>query len=218
MRRIAATIFWAFTSFAAAQSSWVNGPESKGEVIKCDLPDSQQFKNIGSKIDGAGMCVFSSVEMAAIYQGLEQMRGYRNWWASVSRGGGWPEQVDKSLAAWWRFKKIDPIPYAQYEGKTPESFLETINKTNRMACITYGFSPRYGKGNIAHMTNCILYGNQLATVLDNNFIGEKQYEWMAKPELIRRTKLMGGSAWVFVWLTPGSPPPPKAKVHHEKVS
>lgn len=207
-----------------SQSSKVAGPAYDGCEVTCDLPAHQQFKNIGSKLDGAGMCVFSSIEMAALYQGLEQMRGYRDWWASVSRGGGWPQQVDKSLNAWWKHKNIKPIPYLQYEGKDPEAMLRLIDKTGRMAAITYGWSPRYGQ-QIAHMVNCTGF-NKYGIVLDNNFVSKQSgngwdeniYEWMSPQELVRRAKLTGGSAWIFVWLTPPPPPPARPKSIQEEAS
>lgn len=194
--------------------SVVDGPIHDGHELTVDLPAAQQFKNIGSKIDGAGMCVFTSIEMAARAQGLEQMRGYRDWWASVSRGGGWPDQVDKSLKAWFQHKGIKPIPYFQYEGKEPEKVLSLIDRTGRMACLTYGYSPRYGGGTIAHMVCSPGFREKYGIILDNNFVAtpgnEKIYEWMDQAELCRRAKLTGGSAWVFVWLTP--PPPPPARL------
>lgn len=194
------------------KSSWVNGPAHDGESITCDLPNSQQMKNIGSKLDNAGMCVFSAVEMAARYQGLEAMRGWRDWCAQNYRGGGYPEKVDKLLAAWWKHKGIPPIKYMQYQGRNPEDLLTVIDKTRRMGSITYGYSPRYG-GYVAHMTNEILYGHKYAVVLDNNFVGDTNYEWMKREELVRRMRLTpnGGQdlAWIFVWITPGSPPAPR---------
>lgn len=194
--------------------SWVNGLSYQGESVTCDLPNDQQFKNIGSKKDGAGMCVFSSIEMAARYQGLDAMRGWRDWCAANYKGGGYPQKVDQLLLAWWKKQAIEPIPYLQFEGVDPEAIMATIDKTNRMSSITYGFSPRYGQ-RIAHMVNGILYGQKYGVVLDNNFIGDNQYEWMEKGELVRRMRLQtngqAGSAWVFVWLTPGSPPAPKGR-------
>src|SRR5207245_2261819 len=44
-------------------------PDGKTEV-SCDLPVEQRIKNIGSRANGAGMCVASSWEMAMRYQGL----------------------------------------------------------------------------------------------------------------------------------------------------
>lgn len=211
----------AFASAVAQQpskSSWINGPIYDGTPITCDLPNDQQMRNIGSRIDRAGMCVFTSIEHAARYQGIEDMRGWRDWCAKNYRGGGYPEKVDKLLAAWWKHKGIAPIPYLQFEGKDPEQLMSIIDRTNRMASLTYGFGPRYGVPYIAHMVNGILYGEKYATVLDNNFPFDNAYEWMGRAELIRRARLARdnrgriyeGSAWVFVWLGPGSPPPPKA--------
>lgn len=205
--------------FALAQvnrSAKLAGTSYDGQGITCDLAPQEQFRNIGSKIDNAGMCVFSSIEMAAKAQGIEQMRGFRDWWASVSRGGGWPQQVDKSLDAWWKHKQIEPIPYYQYEGREPEKVLALIDKTSRMACVTYGWSERMGYG--SHMVNCSTFRGKYAVVLDNNFPSiktadgwnENIYEWMSKEELCRRAKLTGGSAWIFCWLVPPAPPPARS--------
>ena len=197
-----------------SSKSWINGYFHGSESITCDLPNDQQMRNIGSKLDGQGMCVFSAVEMAARYQGLEQMRGWRDWCAANYKGGGYPSKVDNLLSAWWKKKGIEPIPYLQFEGHDPEETLRRIDKTNRMACITYGQSPRY-PNLIAHMVNCINYGVKYGVVLDNNFPGDDKYEWMEKAELVRRIRIQTnrqlGSAWVFVWLTPGSPPSPKGR-------
>lgn len=202
-------------AFGQAGKSWINGISYGGESISCDLPNSEQMKNVGSKLDGTGMCVFTSIEHSARYQGLEQMRGWRDWCAKNYKGGGYPQKVDQLLALWFKAKSIQPIPYLQYQGNDPSEIMSLIDKTNRMASSTYGYSPRYGKQFIAHMVNPILYGTNYATVLDNNFPGDTKYEWMEKAELVRRMRLSPngatGSAWVFVWLTPGSPPPPKGR-------
>jgi hypothetical protein len=205
----------------AKKTSWIAPATYDGVSVTCDLDDSQQMKNIGSKIDGAGMCVFTSIEHAARYQNLEAMRGFRDWAAQNFRGGGYPEKVDDLLTKWFKYKGIEPIPYVQYQGKTPEQLLDLANKTNRMVCMTYGYSPRYGRGYIAHMVNGILY-EKYGVVLDNNFPGEKNYEWMSPQEFVKRmrTDLKGrqGAAWIFIWATPGAPPPPKTigGTSHEK--
>jgi hypothetical protein len=193
--------------------SFVNGVTHDGESITADLPESEHIKNIGSRIDRAGMCVFSAIEMAALYQGLEQMRGFRDWCADNYPGGGYPSKVEKLLEAWFKKNNIPPVPYMQYEGNNPEEILTIVNKTERMACVTYGYSPRYGRSFIAHMVNNVMYGKKYGVVLDNNFVGDGAYEWMEKDELIRRIRLQRGgrqgAAWIFVWITPGAPPPPK---------
>lgn len=194
--------------------SIVAGPSYKGEEVTCDLAPQEQFKNIGSKKDGAGMCVFTSIEMAARYQGIDEMRGWRDWAAANYAGGGYPTKVDALLATWFKLKGIAPIPYIQYEGKAPEAVLELADKTGRMICMTYGYSPRYGNGRIYHMTCSPRYRGQLAVCLDNNFVAKKSgdgydendLEWMSKEELVRRIRYADGSAWIFVWLS--QPPAP----------
>jgi hypothetical protein len=210
MRKVVLMVLLFLCQPATAQNSFINGLTHGNESITCDLPGSQHIKNIGSKIDGSGMCVFTSVEMAALHAGLEQMRGFRNWVADKYAGGGWPDKVDKCLTAYFKEKNLPPIPYIQYEGKNPEQILDLCEKTGRMAGITYGYSPRYGQA-IQHMTNAVMFKNDYGVVLDNNFPGEDRYEWVTRAELIRRTIYPNRSAWVFVWLHQGPPPSPRNK-------
>lgn len=198
--------------------STVAGPVCEGQELTVDLAPEQQIRNIGSKIDGLGMCVFSAIEMGARAQGLEAMRGWRDWCAARYPGGGFPDKVDKLLAAWFQEKHLAPIPYYQYEGNDPAPILTLIDKTGRMACLTYGWSPRYGQ-RIAHMVCAPAFRGQKAAVLDNNFVAKRRadgawdegiYEWMSREELCRRARLQmnggQGAAWVFCWLTPSAPP------------
>jgi hypothetical protein len=189
-------------------SSTVAGRSYQGEELACDLPGSQQFKNIGSKKDGAGMCVFTSIEMAARWHGMESFRGFRDWCAEKYAGGGYPGNVDEHIASYCKAKSIAVPLYVQYEGADVGAVLDLCDKTGRMACMTYGWSPRYGS-TIAHMTCCPKHSGKFAVCLDNNFPGEQTYEWMSLAELERRVKHPSGSGWVFVWLAPSPPPVPK---------
>lgn len=193
---------------AQAQKSFINGVVHGNDTLTVDLPGSQQFQNIGSKIDGAGMCVFSSIEMAALACGLEQMRGWRNWCAEKYRGGGWPEKVDQCLRDWFAYKNIPPIPYIQYEGKDPATFMALCEKTRRPFGMTYGYSPRYGR-TIYHMVTGVMFRSKYGVVLDNNFPGEDRYEWVERDELIRRIMHPNGQAWLFCWLPPAPPLSPR---------
>ena len=91
------TVALACVTFVVAQPSGnksvVNGVTMEGDSITADLPESEHIKNIGSRLDGAGMCVFSSIEMAARYQGLEEMRGWRDWCAAKYRGGEYASET-----------------------------------------------------------------------------------------------------------------------------
>lgn len=223
MKNILAVLVLLVSGQAFGQNSFVNGLSHEGESITCDLPGSEHIKNIGSKIasrDGfgrryyAGMCVFTSIEMAAIYSGLEQMRGYRDWVASHYEGGGWPDKVDETLDAYFKAKKISPIQYLQYQPNSKKDvakILDLCEKSGRMAGMQYGFSPRYELPSIQHMANSVMFRGGHGVVLDNNFIGESSYEWVERDELLRRAIFPNKGAWIFVWLHCGPPPSPRNK-------
>ncbi len=179
-------------------------PDGKTEV-QVDLPNDQKIKNIGSHKDGAGMCVMSSIEMAARWQLLEQCRGLRDWCAQFP-GGGYPEKVDKQLAEYCTQKKIPCPSYVQYEGADP-AILEEALKSGRLPAVTYSGSDgvRYS-GPIAHMVTLCHLDKHNACVLDNNWSGdpENQLLWMSPDEFLKRWGSKSG--WAFVWLA--APPPP----------
>ncbi|HYE77938.1 MAG TPA: hypothetical protein VEI97_08130 [bacterium] len=191
------------------RNSFENGRTHAGEPLDVDLPQQDHMQNIGSKVDGAGMCVMSSIEMAARWAGLEEYRGLRDWCAREP-GGGYPSKVDQQLAAYAKSKGLPPPQYVQYEGPDPGPVIEAALKSGRMACITYGWSPRYpGQSYIAHMVSCVKASGRFSVVLDNNYPGEARYEWMDRDELTRRCKFPQSTGWVFVWTA--APPPPSPR-------
>lgn len=200
--------------------SWVDGKASRGEEITADLPLAEMFWNVGSKVDGAGMCVDTSVEQGARYQGLTPFRGFRDWCAAREPGGSYPSKLADQIRRYSQAKGITEPAYLQYEGPDPGPVLELVDKTGRIACIAYGYSPRYGQA-INHMVfSPKPASGQYAVVVDNNAIGgitgneSSRYEWMARDELVTRMKVQAdrwgravpSNAWVFVWLE--APPPP----------
>jgi hypothetical protein len=182
--------------------SQVGGRQSPdgAEQIQVDLPGSEQLKNIGGK-DGAGLCVFTSLEHAGRWQHDEELRGLQQKMHQNDPGGGYPHKVDQMMQ-----KYAPRTTYLQYSGNDP-SLLRLCLKTGRMASVTYGYSPRYGSGHISHMVNCVHFTDKWACVLDNNFPGEDRYEWMAPDEFLSRWKSGGGGGWLVVILS-GNPPPP----------
>lgn len=202
----------------------VAGKAYSGEEITADLPLPEMMWNIGSRVDGLGMCVMTSIEQAAGYQGLGQYRGLREW-AARYPGGAYPSKVDDQLAKFAREKLLPPPQYLQYTGGDPtelRELLELIDRTGRIACIAYGYSARYG-GPINHMVFSPKPGSgKWACIVDNNKIGgvtddeSKRFEWMARAELEDRMRTQAGrfgsvqksNPWVFVWLAPPPPPVP----------
>lgn len=193
-------------ALSTSESSRINGRTLDGDEITCDLPASEHLANIGSRVDGRGMCVMSSIEMAARWQGLAAMRGLRDWCARQP-GGAYPAKVDRQIREFCEAHGVPVPPYVQYEGSAVGPLLDLCDRTGRIACVTYGDSPRYGR-TIAHMVCCVRYGPRYGVVLDNNFPGVDSYEWMTRAELQRRVRHPTGRGWVFVWLAPPPPPPP----------
>lgn len=193
-------------TLSTGPNSRLNGRSFEGDDITCDLPASEHLANIGSHVDGRGMCVMTSIEMAARWHGLESMRGLRDWCAREP-GGAYPAKVDRQIREFCAAKGVAVPPYLQYEGSSVEPLLGLCDRTGRMACVTYGYSPRY-RTTIAHMVCCVRFGSRFGVVLDNNFPGIDSYEWMSPAELRRRVLHPSGHGWIFVWLAPSPPPPP----------
>lgn len=179
--------------------------------VQIDYPLNQRMGNIGGS-DGAGMCVMTSIEMAARCAGLDQMRGLRDWCAKQPGGAG-PPKVDKQLKEFCKAKGISVPLYVQYEGNDP-ACVAMLLRTARMPCVTYGGQDgvRY-RGLIHHMVCAVTLNDRWACLLDNNEtngpgpVGENGLLWMSPAEFTERFK-MGGGGWAFAWLTPPWPPIP----------
>lgn len=204
-----------------AQFTVTKEPAFNGVRVTTDLPPSQHHRNVGSQVDGAGLCVYTSFWHAALWQSVKDVYEFR---AYMERrpGGSYPEKFDATLASYCKSKGV-PLPgYVQHTGGDVE-FLKLALKTGRMVCVTYcgvDGSGRYGGEVIAHMVNLVYLDDQYGCILDNNFPGT--FLWMparefvarwtgiatnGQPYRIRRSAVGGG--WAIVLL--GSPPPPYPK-------
>lgn len=175
-----------------------------GKPIQIDLPGAMHLHNKAGT-NGAGLCVWTSLNMAAYWQSIEFLHHLRDEMTKVP-GGGWPQRVDaviKEKAA----KKGVPVPrYVQVRTLDLE-ILKRACATGRMPCVTYCVSPtrRYNGGYISHMVNLVNADSQWFTVLDNNYEGETNYEHMT-PDEFRRSHGCGGDAWSVIFLDHGPPP------------
>lgn len=178
-------------------------PDGKCEVCT-DLPVELRLKNVGGT-DGAGLCVFTSMWMAASsWQNIVEMRDFRKN-MQKERGGGYPSKVDAMM------KKYAPtVDYLQYEGKDPAVLVAAL-KSGRMPSVTYNGRDVHYRSSIAHMVNLVYYDESSgwAAIMDNNFIGESQLVWMNCAEFKSRW-CGGGNGWAVVFLGPRPPAPPRS--------
>lgn len=183
-------------------------PDGQTEVT-CDLPVDQRLKNIGSRVDRAGMCVASSWEMAMRYQGLDVLRGFRDWCAGFP-GGGYPAKLDQQIRAFCQQKGVSVPEFVQYEGRDA-SILRDALTGGRMVAVTYAGrdGARYS-GPIAHMVCLVHLDEHWACLLDNNGIGENELLWLAPADFLDRWT-GSGSGWAVVFLAPPPPPVPHGK-------
>jgi hypothetical protein len=194
-------LFLCFLLFSQIEATSVEGGRTSpdgAEEIQIDLPGTQQMKNTGGK-DGAGLCVFTSIEHSGRWQNVDSILGLQQK-MTREQGGGYPSKVEKMLA-----KYCDGAQYLQYEGSDP-ALIKLALTTGRMPSVTYGYSPRYS-GKIAHMVNAVHLTERWAAILDNNFPGDTKYEWMSPNEFKKRW-VSGGGGWCVVVLAPPPPPMP----------
>jgi hypothetical protein len=194
----------------------VGGPIAPdGTEIQIDLPGELHKKNTGGMGPGgpgtgAGLCVFTSIEHAALWQNVAQLQGFQRWMTSKP-GGGYPEKVDRMIEAYCAERRLPKPSYLQVRGNDLE-ILKLALASGRMPSVTYSYSPsgRYGGMRIAHMVNLVHGDGRNWCVLDNNFPGADKYEWMSTPEFLRA--YTAGEGWSVILLSPSPPPPPRNRL------
>lgn len=184
----------------------VNGPTSPdGKVtLHCDLPGRLHLKNKGGS-DGAGLCVFTSINHAAYWQNVAALSDFRDWMTRYP-GGSWPEKTAKKVAEICKEKGLPEPAFFQVEDKSALDVLKVACKSGRMPGVTYSYSPtgRYNGQKIAHMVSLVHADDDWFCILDNNYPGYEAFEWMTPQEFSRVW-----TGWAFILLDPGPPPIPK---------
>jgi hypothetical protein len=195
-----------------------------GTVAVVDFPVTQHMQNVGGS-DGYGLCVYTSVTVAARWQNLDSMLTFRKF-AEGRPGGSYPEKLEADLKTFAARNKITLPPYVQHTGGD-DAFLDLCYATRRSPSITYAGLDGYYDSGVAHMVTGAHLDAKWGAICDNNRSGS--WVWMTRPQLLNRWKgkkddgkdilvhvsdgfrtywVPVGGGWAFVWL--GPPPPPKA--------
>lgn len=196
----------------------VGGPElANGGRIQVELPGELHRRNTESK--GRGLCVFTSIHHAAVYNNIPQLVEFPKWVRdSGIAGGSYPTKTAQLISQISRARGLPEPEYLQVESSDVE-LLKLACRTGRMVSCTYGLSPtgRYNNEPIAHMVNLVHFDDETAVVLDNNYIGASSYEWMSVAEFrrayftvpgLRGQAVNNGKGWSVVLLAPSPPPTP----------
>ena len=195
-------------AFCAIGASVGGNVAPDGTEIDCDLPGDRHMKNKGGS-DGAGLCVFTSIGHSADWQNVEVLKDFRDW-MTKHPGGGYPSKVDSMIEKICAEKGVPKPGYLQYEGGQTE-LLKMACKLGRMPAVTYCVSPtgRYGGSRIAHMVS-LVHADDKGNfgILDNNYPGADQIEWLNEDEFKRTFTGMGGG-WAVILLAPPPPPVPR---------
>lgn len=202
---------WGDRTPAPVGASVGGARNADGTELQCDLPEELHQKNRGGS-DGSGLCVYASNRHTGRWQNCKQF-DYLFEWMWKHPGGSYPEKFTQTLEQCCK-EKGWPVPdYIQVEG-TDLEILKRACATGRMPGVTYGRSPtgRYGGSSISHMVSLPHADDKWFVVLDNNYPGGQNYEWMSPDEFRKAYTATSGKGWAVVLLQPGPPPaPPRNK-------
>lgn len=173
------------------------------------VPPTYAIRNVGGR-DGAGLCVFTSINWAALMQGEQRLARFQAQ-MRAELGGGWPEKVDAMIA-----KYAPGVSYLQDESADWELLLAAV-RSRRVPSVTYcGHDPHYGKNTIAHMVNVIDATPERVVIRDNNFPAkdvvltarEFRDRWEGKRFLVWNGSSYQpvGGGWAVYLLHTGVPP------------
>jgi hypothetical protein len=195
--------------FAPVQAKVGGKLSPDGDEIQIDLPGNLHRKNTSSA--GLGLCVFTSIHHAAIWQSVPQLQEFPKWIIENKiPGGGHPQKVTDLITKISKARHMPEPEYVQVQG-ADTSVLKLALASGRMPCVTYNHSPtgRYSGQNILHMVNISHGTDKWFAVLDNNYIGETNYEWMSPTEFNGTYAPGGRGGWSVILLNPGPPPIPR---------
>lgn len=182
-----------------------------GTGVDAYLPAELHIRNVGGS-DGAGLCVFSAIEMVARTLNIPELFGFRAW-MEKKPGGGWPEKVNATITQFCRETGKEPPTYFHVQANDPDILRQAL-RSGRAVGITYSYSPtgRYGGARIAHMVYLAAAGTGNGpdgkgwyAIQDNNFPGS--WEWMSEAQFLSVAS-GGGRLWACIFAAPTYPPAP----------
>lgn len=171
-------------------------------------------KNFGSKIDGAGMCVFNAFRGSLVSQYRDDFDDYARWLAANFPGGGYPQRVTEYTRAYCRAKGIEGFDaeYVQVVGEeTIHEIRDALDNGRSVAVTDSGDVSFYGRP-VPHMTNIVYLDDRTAGIVDNN--RPDRVEWITRDAFFKRHRQFD-AGWCIIYLgkpqlqRPVNVPPPE---------
>ena len=153
-------------------------------------------KNLASRINGAGCCVFASQDASFRSQYADHMNGYLEWVAQNLPGGGYPSRVTQYMEEFCRSRNIAVPDYTQIVGDEAIHAIREALEDGRSPAVTYSGDPSFYGGPVPHMVNAVYLDDRFAAVVDNNRPG--QIEWMSAETFIKRHRYFD-RGWAIVY-------------------
>src|SRR5947209_1446196 len=101
------------------EAALVGGPtHPDGSEVDLDLPAERHQKNLPGR-DGSGLCVFTSIGMAADWANVEPLIGFRDY-MTHHPGGGYPEKVTEYIQRLCRERSMPEPAYLQIQSSDLE--------------------------------------------------------------------------------------------------
>lgn len=168
--------------------------------------------------DGGGLCVPTSVVVAARWQGIKEAEGFLDY-CRHRPGGSTPLQLARDLKAYAAKSHVTLPPFLQHTGGDVK-FLEEMLKAGKCVGITYCGNDGFYKSTINHMVDLAGLTETTGVIIDSN----RPHFWvsMTRSQLIARWQgkrddgrpalllarypwgeyvwLPATGGWAFVWL------------------
>lgn len=153
-------------------------------------------KNVGSRINQAGCCVFASQTASFVSQYNDDMADYMKWVAANLPGGGYPSRVTEYMEAYCRARNIQVPDYTQIVGDDAIAAISEALEDGRAPAVTYSGDPSFYGGPVPHMVNCVYLDQNFAGIVDNNRPGS--VEWMSRETFVKRHRHFD-RGWAIVY-------------------
>lgn len=194
-KQLASTITPLLLGFMLASNVQAQPQEPHVDLVTLKYVD----KNFGSKLDGAGMCVFNSFRGSLVSQYRNEFDDYARWLAERFQGGGYPSRLTEYTRAYTQAKGIQDFDsqYVQIVGEDTIAAMEEACTDGRSPAFTYSGDPSFYGGPVPHMCNLVHADAQWWGVVDNN--RPDRIEWVRRETAIKRHRHYD-AGWAVIYL------------------